>query len=107
PVSTRLCAKCGHSFHLDLQALKYDETMRRVRSGYSPDELERAVYSKMLDSAQTDIDRCQSELDRLQNLTKEIETRRELLEACVVGIRSIMSPIRILPVELLGEIFKY
>ncbi|KAE9410236.1 hypothetical protein BT96DRAFT_847016 [Gymnopus androsaceus JB14] len=102
-----LCAKCGDSFQFDLQQLKYDETIRRVRSGYSPDEPERAFYSKLLDDAQRDMDRCQLELRRLQSLLRELEWQQDRVEAYVAGVRSIMSPIHKLPLELLGEIFKY
>ncbi|KAE9400937.1 hypothetical protein BT96DRAFT_992491 [Gymnopus androsaceus JB14] len=59
PMRLDLCTKCGDSFQLDLHELKYDETIRRVRSGYSPDGSERAVHSKLLDDAQRDMDRCQ------------------------------------------------
>ncbi|KAE9409990.1 hypothetical protein BT96DRAFT_783561, partial [Gymnopus androsaceus JB14] len=103
-----LCIRCGNSFQLDLHELKYNETTRRVRSGYSAEGLsERAVYSKLLDDAQTDLDRCQSELRRLQDLSREIEAHQKLLEAYMAGIRCIMSPIRKLPQEMLGEIFQY
>ncbi|KAE9393750.1 hypothetical protein BT96DRAFT_796887, partial [Gymnopus androsaceus JB14] len=47
------------------------------------------------------------ELHRLQSLSRELEAQRDLLEAYMAGIRSIMSPIHKLPLELLGEIFKY
>ncbi|KAE9395553.1 hypothetical protein BT96DRAFT_861800 [Gymnopus androsaceus JB14] len=109
PLSTRLdmCAKCGDSFQFNLQQLKYDETIHRVRSGYSLDEPEQAVYSKLLDEAQRDLDRCQPELRRLQSLLRELESQQDLLRAYVAGVRSIMAPIHKLPLELLGEIFKY
>ncbi|KAE9409919.1 hypothetical protein BT96DRAFT_984252 [Gymnopus androsaceus JB14] len=106
-VATRLCAKCGDSFQLDLHELKYDETIHRMRCGYSPDGLERAVYSQLLDDAQTDLDRCQSELRRLQDLSREIEAQQKLLEAYMAGIRCMMSPIYKLPQEMLGEIFQH
>ncbi|KAE9395552.1 hypothetical protein BT96DRAFT_1021895 [Gymnopus androsaceus JB14] len=109
PLSTclDLCAKCGDSFQFDLQELKYEETIRRVRSGYSPDGSERAVYSKQLDDAQRDMDRCQSELHRLQSLSRELVAQQDLLRVYMAGIRSIISPIHKLPLELLGEIFEY
>ncbi|KAE9410011.1 hypothetical protein BT96DRAFT_776500, partial [Gymnopus androsaceus JB14] len=62
---------------------------------------------KLLQDAQADIDRCQTELHRLADLSKEITRQQELLEAYVAGIRCIMSPIYTLPQEILGEIFKY
>ncbi|KAE9409949.1 hypothetical protein BT96DRAFT_1012247, partial [Gymnopus androsaceus JB14] len=106
-VSTRLCAKCGDSFQMDLHELKLDETIRRVRSGYSPDVSERAVYSKLLEDAQEEMDRCQTELRRLQELSQAIEAQQELLGTYMAGIRCIMSPIYKLPQEMLGEIFQY
>ncbi|KAE9409975.1 hypothetical protein BT96DRAFT_984300 [Gymnopus androsaceus JB14] len=81
--------------------------MHRVRSGHSPAGLERIVYSKLLQDAQADMDRCQTELRRLTDLSKEITRQQELLEAYMAGIRCIMSPIYTLPQEILGEIFKY
>ncbi|KAE9409970.1 hypothetical protein BT96DRAFT_912867 [Gymnopus androsaceus JB14] len=106
-VSTRLCAKCGDSFQMDLHELKYDETIRRVRSGYSPYGLERALYSKLLEDAQEEMDRCQTELRRLQELSKAMEAQQELLGTYMAGIRCMMSPIYKLPQEMLGEIFQY
>ncbi|KAE9409948.1 hypothetical protein BT96DRAFT_782407, partial [Gymnopus androsaceus JB14] len=62
---------------------------------------------KLLDDAQADMDRCQSELRRLRDLLKEIETRQDVLGAYIACVRSAMSPIHKLPQEMLGEIFKY
>ncbi|KAE9409892.1 hypothetical protein BT96DRAFT_460409 [Gymnopus androsaceus JB14] len=106
-VSTRLCAKCGDSFDLDLHELKYDEMMRRVRSGYSPAGLEHAFHSKLLADAHEEMDLCQTEIRRLQDLSRAIEAQKKLIGSYIAGIRCIISPIRSLPVELLGEIFKY
>lgn len=103
----RLCTKCGDSVQFHLNKLQYDETIHRVRSGYSPDELERAVYSKLLDDTQTEMYHCQSELRRLRDLTGTLEAQEKLLKAHMAGIRSIMSPIQKLPQEILDEIFKY
>ncbi|KAE9409958.1 hypothetical protein BT96DRAFT_805885, partial [Gymnopus androsaceus JB14] len=81
--------------------------LHRVRSGYSPDRSEHSVYSELLENAQQDLDHCQSELRRLRDLWKKMETQRDVLRAYIAGFRSIMSPIHRLPVELMGEIFQY
>ncbi|KAE9409893.1 hypothetical protein BT96DRAFT_806178, partial [Gymnopus androsaceus JB14] len=81
--------------------------MRRVRSGHSFDGLEHAAYSKVLADAQEDMDRCQTEICRLQDLSRTIEAQKEFIASYMAGIRCIMSPISNVPQEILGEIFKY
>ncbi|KAE9400577.1 hypothetical protein BT96DRAFT_1018774 [Gymnopus androsaceus JB14] len=96
---THLCTQCGHSLKLasslDRLQRNSDEIMSIVRSGRPPNsDLERSVLAEQLQDTQADIDHCQIELDRL----------RELLSS---RIRSITSPIRMLPCEILVEIFSY
>lgn len=106
-VSTILCSKCGDCFHLDLHRHKFDETLRNVRSGCSPDGVGRVVYSNLVADVLRDAERCQSELLRLQDLSNAIEEQQQLLFVYLAGIRSLESPIHKLPSEILVEVFKY
>lgn len=80
-----------------------------TRSGRPPNSaIERSTLARQLQDTQKDIDRCQSELDRLRELTEALETQKQLLLAHCDRIHSIIaSPIRTLPRELLVEIFSY
>ncbi|KAJ3717775.1 hypothetical protein C8R42DRAFT_152552 [Lentinula raphanica] len=101
-IPPRLYDSCNQSIHLDLPSNDVDEILERSRSGYNPSaNSERETYVGMLDEARYEIERCRSELRRLEKQQRLLQTYYE------AGIRNILSPIHSLPLEILGLIFQY
>ncbi|KAJ3972158.1 hypothetical protein EV361DRAFT_160021 [Lentinula raphanica] len=107
PISTCLCDQCNHLIHLDTPLNDFHEILERSRSGYNPSASECKAYLGMLDQARSELGCYQSELRRLRELTQKLEKQQRLLQAFEAGIRHILSPIQILPEEILGVIFQY
>ncbi|KIK67784.1 hypothetical protein GYMLUDRAFT_105400, partial [Collybiopsis luxurians FD-317 M1] len=70
-------------------------------------ESKNTDYHKLLDDAQSDWDHCQGELTRLRELCTVIEGYQNALQLYMASIRSLRSPIHMLPPEILTEIFEY
>ncbi|KAJ3768573.1 hypothetical protein FB446DRAFT_265241 [Lentinula raphanica] len=106
-ISTCLCVKCDYSIHLDAPSLDFHTILTLSRSDYNPDPSDCQTYLRMLEETRSEIERRETELRRLQEVALRLEEQKLLLQAYEAGIKDITSPIRKLPLDILGLILQY
>ncbi|KAJ3828334.1 hypothetical protein F5880DRAFT_1608525 [Lentinula raphanica] len=106
-ITTCLCDKCNHSIHFDAYLLDFHDILMKSRSGYYPTATERVAYLGMLEETRNEIERFETELRRLREVSQKLEKQKMLLQGYEAGIRHVISPIQRLPLEILGVIFQF
>ncbi|KAJ6577747.1 hypothetical protein B0H19DRAFT_932929, partial [Mycena capillaripes] len=77
-----------------------------LRSNSSPPAALEASLRDVISKAPEELERYDTDIEKLQSLLSSIVFQRAALPAHFEACRSILSPIRRLPIELLAEIFK-
>lgn len=78
-----------------------------LRGNAHPSTSPTSHIVQLLGQAETDIERCDVELGRLQQLIDQLEFKKVALKSHVEGYKSLLTPIRKLPSELLREVFLF
>ncbi|KAJ7592815.1 hypothetical protein C8J56DRAFT_1161846 [Mycena floridula] len=86
----RDCIEFGGTMHLDIPEL--------LASSSLPTGAERAYLNQLLDTSNDEISRLTAAID-------ELVVEREKLQANVVAYKAVLAPIRLLPEDMLREIF--
>ncbi|KAJ3715209.1 hypothetical protein C8R42DRAFT_726139 [Lentinula raphanica] len=107
-VSINLCAECSYTLQVDPHLPEFSKILTHLRSGYNHLDAESsAKYDRLFQETQINLNRCQKEINRLNELSSSLAAVQGLLERNKALIISILSPIQTLPDDILGEIFKY
>ncbi|KAF9067068.1 hypothetical protein BDP27DRAFT_1329470 [Rhodocollybia butyracea] len=83
------------------------ENVQIFRSGYVPSSSEYTRLSKIIKEAEGDMACYNRELNRLERISSMIRRKKKVLETYIRDVRCATAPIRIVPPEILGEIFEY
>ena len=78
-----------------------------LRSGYVPDEKEKTAVLTKIEDYRLQLDSLNRDLHQMKTVMNKLKTRRSELELQINYQTGLLSPIRRLPNELLGEIFLY
>ncbi|THU78886.1 hypothetical protein K435DRAFT_699142, partial [Dendrothele bispora CBS 962.96] len=97
------CSKCDTpNFHPRV-SVKSDEILQELR--FSVGFRDHARINSLLHDAEKDLDDYDTEIARLETAISLLKRKRACLEGHMVKYRSLLSPIRRLPPELLSLIF--
>ncbi|KAE9391716.1 hypothetical protein BT96DRAFT_756481, partial [Gymnopus androsaceus JB14] len=77
------------------------------RTGFVPSDDESAFISRLIEEAQEDMVRYNKELDHLRATATIIMNKQKTLATYIGDLTYVVSPIRKIPPEILGEIFTY
>ncbi|THU78887.1 hypothetical protein K435DRAFT_769054 [Dendrothele bispora CBS 962.96] len=99
------CSKCGTSNFHPRVSVNDNEILQRLRS--SVGFTDQALTNQLLHDAEKDLDDYGTEIARLKTAISVLKRKREHLEGYVVKCRSLLSPIRRLPPEILSLIFLF
>ncbi|KAF8967489.1 hypothetical protein BDZ97DRAFT_1916772 [Flammula alnicola] len=108
-----VCPACGNTNPLSSSRFKFkppihhEPALSQLRFGYIPSIEERASIATKLEEFRADLSVLDRELDRLNSAIKQLETQRSDIELEISYQSGLLSPIRQLPDELLGEIMLY
>lgn len=80
-------------------------TMGYHRANYNPSNLERVAIKGIISEATLQLQSYDEELIRLHNIREKLRQERELLLQHITNQRSLIAPIRALPLEILEQIF--
>ncbi|KIK54983.1 hypothetical protein GYMLUDRAFT_106902, partial [Collybiopsis luxurians FD-317 M1] len=75
-------------------------------SGYLPSLSEHTLIGQLIDEAEEDRKKYVEELERLQMAAAQLANKQKTLDAYIADLRCAVAPIRKMPPELLGEVFK-
>jgi len=103
-----ICSSCGnlnaYKHNFDISKASVVNEMLRDRFPTHSD-LNSSKVSQMLLDAEVDRERCDHEIFQLQARILHLESQRKLLRRHTERLKSLLSPIRRLPNELLMHIF--
>jgi hypothetical protein len=99
------CHSCGTGFSSSLlpNAAQIVQLRDILRSNTVP--LNLSTFGGTISAAPAELDRYDAEITRLEYHLKRLASERQSLVAYTDGCRSIFSPVRRLPAEILAEIF--
>ncbi|THU98333.1 hypothetical protein K435DRAFT_777549 [Dendrothele bispora CBS 962.96] len=99
------CPKCGGSSFHPRVSVKPNEILQQLRSsiGFT----DQALTNQALHDAEKDLGDYDTEIARLETAISVLKYKRERLEDYVAKCRSLLSPIRRLPPEILSLIFLF
>ncbi|KAL1734881.1 hypothetical protein EV714DRAFT_234015 [Schizophyllum commune] len=105
PLDITLCSGCDRTFS---SRVGTSEPLAHARtSAAPPSSFEQAALSADLPQVCDALDVCNREIDELESALNELRCRRNQLESTKLSIRSLLSPLRQVPPELLAEIAAY
>ncbi|KAL1675914.1 hypothetical protein EV122DRAFT_280575 [Schizophyllum commune] len=105
PLDITLCSGCDRTFS---SRVGTSELLAHARtSAAPPSSFEQAALSADLPQVCDALDVCNREIDELESALNELRCRRNQLESTKLSIRSLLSPLRKVPPELLAEIAAY
>ena len=106
-----LCPKCTSSTPQlsDIKGELFDHShlLSLLRSGHVPEANEKTSILTTIEDCGVQLDSLNAELSHLKTIMNQLKTRRSKLELQISYQRGLLSPIRRLPNELLGEILLY
>ncbi|THU82812.1 hypothetical protein K435DRAFT_971825 [Dendrothele bispora CBS 962.96] len=96
------CSKCGAPNFQPRVSVNSDKIQQQLRSlGFA----DKASVDELLHDAEKDFDAYDAEIARLETAISVLKHKRRRLEGHVAKYRSLLSPIRRLPPEILGLVF--
>ncbi|KAF9073948.1 hypothetical protein BDP27DRAFT_1317723 [Rhodocollybia butyracea] len=103
-----LCANCGggQALEFDVERMSCAKVINEIRSGVPPSPSRLVDLVKLVFETRSILDCYEAELERLKGLTNLIEGRMTRIRLYREGILYMKAPVRRLPQEVLGEIFK-
>ncbi|KIK69479.1 hypothetical protein GYMLUDRAFT_152207, partial [Collybiopsis luxurians FD-317 M1] len=102
---TTLCNQCGANFAY--RPLQSDFSIEHLRSLFAPGKIETSSILSIVAEAERDLLAYDKEIQRLEDTTRQLTSLRARLTRFRDEHRSLLSPIRKLPAEVLGEIFSF
>ncbi|KAK0495991.1 hypothetical protein EDD18DRAFT_226856 [Armillaria luteobubalina] len=104
--SILLCNNCGQSFDTQAPSLRLDADAY-LRSGREINASETDLCSSTILDLQKKISEYDAEVSRLNTTLEKLQAGRQSLARCSKKFESLLSPIRRLPRDVLGEIFEF
>ncbi|KAF9040338.1 hypothetical protein BDP27DRAFT_1305446, partial [Rhodocollybia butyracea] len=105
-MSFESCSHC-HSIAFKPQVNITNRVYEHLRCAHALPENLLSDASALIQSVEKDLDGYESEMHRLQIRMTNVRNRRERLKTHAENLRSLFSPIRKLPNELLVRVFSY
>ncbi|KAK0451258.1 uncharacterized protein EV420DRAFT_729818 [Desarmillaria tabescens] len=105
--SITLCSNCGHSFNTKVSSLPLDVDAYLRSGAQIVPKLEEEAYSKTLSELRKKLSQYNSHISNLKCIVENLEAGRQLIRKSVRKVRSLVAPIRMLPLEVLSIIFEY
>lgn len=87
-----------------LPQLQSAKLLERLRANESQSSTQTSYLNELLCVGQNELDQCEAEIARLNGLLSSVQRHRDDLQSHLDMARSLMSPIRKLPPEILAEI---
>ncbi|KAI3615998.1 hypothetical protein WG66_010312 [Moniliophthora roreri] len=103
PSATLLCPECLYTFNAHRKICS-PVTLRRIRANYLPNESEVYLFKEWVEDTKRDFARYDAEIGRLRSILKKLEGERAYLQRYADEYRTLLSPIRRLPPEVLTNI---
>ncbi|KAL1745618.1 hypothetical protein HDZ31DRAFT_62931 [Schizophyllum fasciatum] len=109
PIKTRLCYQCDHTLVCENRDLKraIEPVYAALREGVSRMHVNTDAVVEQIAVYDADIGRYDDELTDLERVMRELKRKRGELQRVADANRSLIAPIRRLPVEILTTIFRY
>ncbi len=101
-----LCNNCGQLFDTQAPSLRLDADTY-LRSGREINASETELCSSTIIDLQKKISEYDAEVSRLNTALEKLKAGRQSLARCSKKFKSLLSPIRRLPRDVLGEIFDF
>ncbi|KAK0480674.1 hypothetical protein IW261DRAFT_1419028 [Armillaria novae-zelandiae] len=101
-----LCDNCGQSFDTQAPSLRLDADTY-LRSGREINASETELCSRTTIDLQKKISEYDAAVSRLNTTLEKLQANRRSLARCAQKFASLLSPIRRLPRDVLGEIFAF
>ncbi|THU96650.1 hypothetical protein K435DRAFT_664095, partial [Dendrothele bispora CBS 962.96] len=98
------CSQCGTPKFQPRVSINSDEILQQLRSSFVGFR-DQARINSLLQDAEKDLDDYDTEIARLETAISVLKHKRACLEGHIPKFRSLLSPIRRLPPELLSLIF--
>ncbi|THU96663.1 hypothetical protein K435DRAFT_664009, partial [Dendrothele bispora CBS 962.96] len=103
-----VCQDCSASSRLYTYNLPdSDDIQNRLRTDFNPSASQLYELKEMIRCAEDDLKAYRAEILRLESKIMVLSTKSDLLEKHTEKLRSLVSPMRRLPNEVLGHIFFY
>jgi len=99
------CQSCSASERLCTYPIP--DIQNRLRTEFSPTAAQLSEIKEIIRSGEEDLGAYQTEINRLKSKIVLLTTKSDLLRKHVQKTRFLLSPIRRLPMEVLGHIFSY
>ncbi|THV06945.1 hypothetical protein K435DRAFT_644376, partial [Dendrothele bispora CBS 962.96] len=100
-----VCQDCSPSSRLYTYHLP--DIQNRLRTDFNPSASQLSDIKEMIRCAEDDLKAYRAEILRLESKIVLLSTKSDLLEKHTEKIRSLLSPVRRIPNEVLGNIFSY
>ncbi|THU94517.1 hypothetical protein K435DRAFT_839838 [Dendrothele bispora CBS 962.96] len=102
--STVLCDRCHATLVVDDPLLPW-VAQERLRNYDIPSDMETSRITALLDQTEPEIARYESEIARLEDTLATLRARRDELKRYQGEYKTLLSPIRRMPIDILLEIF--
>ncbi|KAI5834122.1 hypothetical protein K523DRAFT_294533 [Schizophyllum commune Tattone D] len=109
PVETRICYHCDHTLVCENRDLRkaIQPVYAALRGGISRMHVNPDAIVQQISIYESDIGRYDDEIVDLEKVMRELKRKRGELQRVADANRSLISPIRRLPLEILTTIFRY
>ncbi|KAF5356456.1 hypothetical protein D9758_009510 [Tetrapyrgos nigripes] len=94
------------SFQSPVPDIDLQSSRERIRASGSPSSLEHVQISQIIAEAEKDLSDYEEDL-RLESIRSDLRKKRDDLQTYVDDCKAYLSPIRQLPIEIMGEIFLF
>ncbi|KAF9266435.1 hypothetical protein L218DRAFT_985579 [Marasmius fiardii PR-910] len=101
---TILCKECKFTF-LPHRKISWHFTSKNLRENYVPNSTEASLLTDWIDEAESEKERYTLQIDKLRSILEKLEVEKAYLQRYIDEYRTLLSPIRKLPPEILTEIF--
>lgn len=99
------CHHCGNPITTPDGPGTQEISASLLRSNYIPSQDEKAGLSLSIENAATEAAYINTEIQRLQDLVKNLKAQQVRTQHYILAAQSLFAPVRRLPMELLGKIF--
>ncbi|KAK7037780.1 hypothetical protein VNI00_010741 [Paramarasmius palmivorus] len=105
PSPTLLCPECFYTFNAHRKICS-PVTLEKIRTNHLPTPSEASLIQEWIADTTKDFERYDAEIDRLLGILRKLMREKEYLLRYTDEYRTLLSPIRRLPPEVLTQIFE-
>lgn len=103
--ATRATSQCDCTTRFQISHKQWSDLKALLRENHHPYTSASNLVPELLSVTERDVIRCADEIKRLRSTIIALENQHGMLERQVAGYKSLLSPIRKLPPEILRHIF--